>query len=114
MLPHRLHAAAEVDAPRADRRVDQLGKRRRHRAALLESAEDVLARGRVDLFEQRQDLPADQAAHRPGVRRVAAEAKLALAAERLGLLAPERQQRAHDAVLALRLDPLAAPLVASR
>ena len=41
-----------------------------------------------------------------GVRRVDPELDAALAAERLRLLAPERQQRPHDAVLAPGLDPL--------
>ena len=46
MLAHGLDAAAEVDALRADRRVEQLGERRRHRPPRLERAQDVLARGR--------------------------------------------------------------------
>ena len=56
VLAHRLDAAAEVDALRADRRVEQLGERGRHRPALVERAQDVLARGGMDLLEQRQDL----------------------------------------------------------
>ena len=39
-------------------------------APRLEAAQDVLARGRVDPLEQRQDLVADQPAHGAGVRRV--------------------------------------------
>ena len=49
---------------RAGRSVEQLGERRRHRPPLVERAQQVLARGRVDALEQRQDLVADQAAHR--------------------------------------------------
>ena len=98
-------AAAEVDAPRAGRRVEQLGERRWQRPALLERAQDVLAGGRMDPLEQRQDLVADQTAGRAGVRRVDPVLDAALAAERLGLLAPERQQRPDDAVLAPGLDP---------
>ena len=64
MLAHRLDAAAEVDALRAGRRVEQLGERRRQRAALVERAQDVLARRRMDPLEQRQDLAPDQPARR--------------------------------------------------
>ena len=46
MLAHRLDAAAEIDALRADGRVEQLGERGRQRAPLVEHAQDVLARGR--------------------------------------------------------------------
>ena len=56
VLAHRLDAAAEVDPLRPDRRVEQLGERRRQRAPLVERAQDVLARGRVDPLEQRQHL----------------------------------------------------------
>ena len=55
----------------------------------------------MDLLEQRQDPVADQAADRVRVRGVDAVAQLALAAEGLGLGAPERQQRPDHAVLAL-------------
>ena len=57
-------------------------------------------------LEQRQDLGADEAAHGVGVRRVGPELEPLGAAVGLGLLAPERQQRTDDAVLAVRLDPL--------
>src|SRR6185437_4988972 len=43
VLAHRLHAASEVDALRADRRGEQLGERGRHRLALVEHAQHVLA-----------------------------------------------------------------------
>ena len=72
----------------------------------LERAQDVLPGGGMDALEQRQDLLADQPAGGRGVRRIGTERKPALAAERLGLLAPERQQRAYHPVLAARLDPL--------
>src|SRR4051812_26479748 len=66
-------AAAEVDALRADRRVEELGKRGRERPPLVESAEDVLARRGVDPLEERDDLVADQAADGVLVGRVDAE-----------------------------------------
>src|SRR4051812_31624730 len=43
VLAHRLHAAAEIDALRAGRRVEQLRERGRERAPLVEDAQDVLA-----------------------------------------------------------------------
>src|SRR5262245_37781739 len=54
VLAHGLEAAAEVDALRRDRRVEQLRQRRRHRPSLLERAQDVLARSRVEPLEQRE------------------------------------------------------------
>ena len=59
----------------------------------------------MELPEQRHDLCADEAALRLGVRAVAARLDPLGAAVGLGLLPPERQQRADDPVLALRLDP---------
>src|SRR5215467_10427607 len=47
VLTDDLHAVAEVDALRADRRVDELGERGRHRAPLFQRTQDVLARRRV-------------------------------------------------------------------
>ena len=109
MLAHRLDAAAEVDPARPDRCVEQLGQRGRERSPRLERPKDVLAGRGMDLLEEWHDLPADQAPCRRRVRRVEAVAEPAIAAERLGLLAPERQQRADDAVLAIGLDPFRVP-----
>ena len=109
--------AGRARAPPGGRRRGRRGARRRgcraarrapaaSCAASSSDAQDVLAGRRMDPLEQRQDLAADQPARRAGVRRVDPERDAALAAERLGLLAPERQQRPDDAVLAARLDPL--------
>ena len=58
----------------------------------------------MDLLERRQHLAAKQAANRPGVRRVDPKREPPLAAVGLGLLAPDTEQRPHDAVLAPHLD----------
>src|SRR5215471_1975634 len=55
--------------------------------------------------QKRQDLVADQAAPSIGIGRVDAEPEPVVTAVLLRLLAPERQQRPHDAVLAPHLDP---------
>src|SRR5581483_3974272 len=105
VLAHRLDAAAEVDALRGGRGVEQLGERGRQHAALVERAQDVLPRRRVEPLEERQQLVPDESALRVAVRRVAPEGEAPLAAVGLRLLAPHREQRPDDAVLAPRLDP---------
>jgi hypothetical protein len=60
----------------------------------------------VELLEQGQDLVADQAADGVAIGRVHAVGEPALPAERFGFLAPDGEERADDAVLPLRLDPL--------
>src|SRR5262249_10555756 len=94
---------------RPRRRVEQRRKRRRHRAPAVERAQDVRARGRMELLEQRQDLAADETADGARVRRVDAVEEIALATESLGFLAPEGEQRTEDAVVAPRLDALRVP-----
>src|SRR6266566_2731297 len=59
----------------------------------------------MDTMENRQKLAADEPSNGVRIRRVGAEGKSVRAAISLGLLAPKREQRADDAVLALRLDP---------
>ena len=103
VLAHRLDAAAEVDSLRADGRREQLGECRRQRAPLVERAQHVLARGGMDPLEERQDLVADQPRSVAAIRRVAAPLEPALAAVRLRLLAPDAEERPHDAVVAAHL-----------
>src|SRR5919108_761273 len=55
--------------------------------------------------EEREDLVADQPACRVRVRGIEPVRKFFRAAIVLGLAAPDRQERAHDPILALRLDP---------
>src|SRR5215203_5840103 len=105
VLADGVRSAAEVDPLRPDRRVEELRERGWQRPPLVERAEDVLARRRVDPLEQRDDLVPDQAADGVAIGRVDAERDPALAAERLRLLAPEAEQRADDAVLPASLDP---------
>ena len=88
VFAHRLTAAAEVDALRADRRREQLGERRRQRLAQVERAEDVRVGGRVQPAEQRQDLVADQA--RASYRRCSR--RRGTAALRLAVLGRLRRQ----------------------
>src|SRR5579859_4647283 len=104
VLAHRLEPAAEVDALRADGRREQLSECRRERLARVQRVEEVLVGRRMEPPEQRQDLLADQAALRAGVRSVAAVVEADLTAVRLRLLAPERKQRMDDAVVAPRSD----------
>jgi len=104
VLAHRLEAAAEVDALRADRCREQLGERRRERRAAVERAQEVLGGGGMEPTQERQDLVADQPALRVGVRGVDAELHPGRAAVDLRLLAPERQQRVDDSVAASRRD----------
>src|SRR5581483_8142457 len=63
VLAHGLDAAAEIDALRGGRGVEQLRERGRQRAPLVEHVQDVLARRRMDALEARHDLAADQSAH---------------------------------------------------
>src|SRR5262249_45499121 len=102
VFAHRGDAAAEVEPPRAGRRRKECLRRR---GPLLCGAEEVLARGRVEAFQAREDLLADEPALRVPVARVDAELEPLRAAVGLGLLAPDREQRPDDAVLAVRLDP---------
>src|SRR5579862_10027105 len=106
VLADRLHPTAEVDSLRAGRRVEQLGERGRHRAALVESLEYVALRARVNALEQRHQLAANHTAEGGVVGRVLAPLEPTLAAERFRLLAPDAQQRPDDAVLAAHLDSL--------
>src|SRR5215218_5882557 len=89
VLAYGVRAGAEIDALRPGGGVEKFCERGRKRPALVERAEDVLARSRVDPPEEGDDLVADQAANGVAVRRVDAEREPALAAERLRLLAPE-------------------------
>src|SRR5262249_59984773 len=91
----------------ADRRSDQLRNGRLQRWPSLERSQEVRVRGRMKLPQERQDLLADHSAGRVAVAAIRAVLEPVRAAVRLGLLAPERQQRAHDTVLALRLGPAA-------
>src|SRR6476660_3082213 len=97
VLAHGLQTAAQVDALRRGRLVEKLRERGRHRAPLFERAQHVLARRRMDLLEERHDALADQSADGARVRRVLAPREPALAAERLRLLVPDAEERAHDA-----------------
>jgi len=58
VLPHGLEPTSEVDSLRPDRRIEQLGERRRHRSPLFERAQDILAGSRVQLLEARDDFGA--------------------------------------------------------
>src|SRR3954454_5482367 len=109
VLAHGLHAAAEVDPPRRCGCVEQLGERAGHGPPLVEGAQKVLARAGMDAAEQWQHLVADQAAHGARVRRVRAPGDPPGGAVLLGLLAPQTEERADDAVLAARLDPRRRP-----
>src|SRR5438270_13538458 len=58
----------------------------------------------MELAQPRQDLVADQATLRVRIRRVDTKLEPLGAAISVRLLAPDLEQRTHDAVLALRLD----------
>ena len=60
----------------------------------------------MDAPQQREHLLADQAADRVAVRRVFPERKTCAQAVASRVFAPDAEQRAHDAVLALDLDAL--------
>ena len=105
VLAHRLDAAAEVDALRAGRRGEQLGERGRQRLARCRArAGGSRRRPGCSAAQERQDLVADQAALRVGVDESTRKASPSARAVGRGLLAPERQQRVHDAVVAARRD----------
>ena len=106
--------------PRGRRRPDRPAScRRSTRAARASVRSSVAAGGRLgerasrfsrargsSSSQQRKDLRADQAALRVRVRAVArGTSSPSRPAVRLGLLAPEAEQRPDDAVLAPRLDP---------
>ena len=110
VLAHRLDAAAEVDPRDAGGRVEELGQRgRQRRAARRGCAGCSRAPPGWICSSSGRISPRIRPRTVRGVRRVDPEGEPALAAERLGLLAPERQQRPDDAVLAPRLDPLRVP-----
>ena len=98
-----LAAAAEVEPGRAVDRVEQLDELRRRGLAVGE-AEQVALRGRVQAAQEGQDLLADQAALRAGVRAVAPEVEPLGEAVRLGVLTPAAEERADDAVRAAPVD----------
>src|ERR671924_186343 len=101
VLAHGLDTAAEVDPRRAGRAPEQRLERAR---PSLREREKVLFRPGVELPEERDDLLADEAALGVRVGRVDPERHPDGPAVRLGLLAPDGQQRTHDAVLAPGLD----------
>src|SRR3954451_12606365 len=103
VLAHRCDAAAEVEPPRGRRRSEQLVELRR---AFLREAQEVDVRSGVQRAQPREDLVADEAALRVGVRRVFAELEAVRAAVLLGPVAPDLDQRAHPPVLATWLDRL--------
>src|SRR5205823_4353094 len=90
----------------ADGRREQLREGGRQRLAMLEGAQQVLAGGRMDALEQRNDLVPDQAAERVAIAGVFPPLEPTRPAEGFGLLAPDAEQRPNDAVLAADLDPL--------
>ena len=113
VLAHGPHAAAEVGAAscrRATRGARRASPRARAGAAARSSASArrFALGARMEPSQQRQDLVADQPALRVGgsTSRRGTRAPCSRAV-RLRLVAPEREQRAHDAVLAARLDRLA-------
>src|SRR5438093_6826764 len=89
VLAHGLEAAAEVDATRGQRLGEEARERRAQRLPLVERAQEVLARSRMELLQQREDLLSDQAALRVRVRRVGAPLEPVLTAVRLRVLAPD-------------------------
>src|SRR5262249_58097312 len=101
--PHGGDAPAEVEPLRTGRRPEQAVERRR---LILGEPEQVALRTRVQLAQARENLVADQPSLRIHVRRVRSVRKPVGAAVLLRLGPPEPEQRADDAVLALRFDPL--------
>ena len=75
-------------------------ERPRQPRALVREREEVPVGAGMQPPEQREDLLANEPALRVGVRRVDAERERVLLAVAHGLLAPELEQRPHDAVLA--------------
>ena len=108
--PPRSACLRAVARSRAARGACARASRGRRAARRPREREHVLARPRdASSAQQRQDLVADQAPLRVRVRAVArGTASPSRGAVGLGLLAPEREQRADDAVLAPRLDARAA------
>ena len=105
VLADELDAVAEIESLRTDGRRDQLGEGRLQGATLLERPQQVRVGGRVKLAQEWQDPVADQASGRVPVRAVRPVREAEGLAVRRGLVPPDRQQGANDAVLALRLDP---------
>jgi len=103
VLADDLASAAEVEARRAVDRVEQLDELRRGRLAVSEP-EQVALRGRMQPAQERQDLVADQATLRAGVRAVAAEVEPLGEAVRLGVLAPTAEERPDDPIRAAPID----------
>ena len=110
VLAHRADAVAEVGRLGAVRRAEQLPRLRSsvrgRRGSLVGERQQVGACARVEPLEQRQDLRPDQPALRPPRWTNRSGREPVLTAVRLGLLAPDAEQRAHHPVLAHRLDPL--------
>src|SRR5207248_2148123 len=104
VLAHEGAPAAEVEALRAGRRVEEVGHGQGHAAALGEPVEVVVGGG-MEPAEERQDLVADQAALRVPVRGVFAEREILGAAVGVGVFAPHAEERTDDAVLTPPLDP---------
>ena len=110
VLAHRLHAAAEVDALRADRR-----RRAARRAPAASSAARRARAGRSRAPRDGSARAAAATSSRIRPRSVSAfdeslaPLEAALAAVRLGLLAPDAEERPDDAVLAPDLDALRRP-----
>ena len=109
VLADRADAAAEVGGLRARRRREELEERVLERSRkprpLSCEREQVLVGAGMQAAQERQDLVPDEPALRVGVRGVHPEREPVRAAVLLRLLAPDRQQRADDAVLAAHLDP---------
>src|SRR5207248_6425370 len=80
---------------------EELVERRR---LALRKPEQIALRSGMKPAQARQDLVPDQPALRLAVRPVRAELEPFGATVRLGLLAPDREQRTHDSVFPARLD----------
>src|SRR5713226_1921225 len=102
VLAHGGQAGAEVEPPRPGGRREQLVERR---PLSLREPEQVALGGGMQLAQARQDLVPDETALRLAVGLVGPELEPFGTAVLLRLLAPDCEQRAHDAVLAARLDP---------
>src|SRR5581483_1182912 len=98
-------AATEVDTARSGGRREEIRELGRHRGARVERAQDVRVRLRVKSAQERQDLVADEAPLRIGVRRVDAERHACGLTVRLRLPAPHVEKRMDDAVRAPRRNP---------
>ena len=104
VLAHRAHAVAEVRGLRPVGRREELRERAlelpRQPRALVREREEVPVGAGMEPPEEREDLVADEPALRVGVRRVDAVREPVLLAVAHGVLAPELEERPHDAVLA--------------